>query len=323
MADRDGASRGAGVLDDRRPADLFEELLRCSPEVIVLCDPDGRIDYVNETITRVMGYAPSEVRGADLCCLADAADQPALIEALGEARSGRTTSEIPAEVRLRHADRSLHWYELTVRRHPAGSGPAALLCYLRNVTKQRAAYENALYHATHDGLTGLVNRVVFDRDLKRALAQSRRYGHGVAVLFCDLDGFKAVNDTHGHAQGDQLLAGIGAIISRNTRSCDTVARLGGDEFGVLLTPVDDAADAMAVANRIVAGIRSDPCVAGLIPEVGCSIGVAFASGAGHRPDTVLALADSAMYAAKGRGPNSVLLGHGAMAFAPATKAPPS
>jgi diguanylate cyclase (GGDEF)-like protein/PAS domain S-box-containing protein len=289
----------------------------------MLCDADGRIGYVNETLTRVMGHACADVLGAALYRLADTDDQPALIEALDAARYCSTASDFRTEVRLRHADRSVHWYELTVRSHLAEADNATMLCYLRNVTGRRAAYEDAVYAATHDGLTGLANRAAFDRDLQRASAHSRRYGHGVAVLFCDLDGFKAINDTYGHAQGDQLLVIIGSCISGNTRSCDTVARLGGDEFGVLLTPVDNAADAMAVAGRIVDGIRSDSRVAGLEPAVGCSVGVAFASGAGYRPDTLLALADSAMYSAKRRGRNSVVRHAGKVTAATLMPTPPA
>jgi diguanylate cyclase (GGDEF)-like protein len=224
-------------------------------------------------------------------------------------RTADAEVELRAEMRMRHADDSLHWHEVVVRNLLSDPRVSSILCHLRDVTEARAAYEQIAHAATHDGLTGLVNRAVFDRDLERALAHSRRYGHGVAVLFCDLDGFKAINDGHGHHAGDRLLASVGASIARNTRACDTVARLGGDEFAVVLTRVNDADDALGVARRIIAGISLDPTVVHTKPAVGCSVGVAFTSGSSSGVDapTLLQRADAAMYQAKRRRRNAAHL----------------
>ncbi len=149
-----------------------------------------------------------------------------------------------------------------------------------------------------DPLTDVLNRRGFERELKRSLAYVKRYGTSAALLYVDLDGFKPVNDRHGHAAGDAVLKAIAAALARNVRASDVVARIGGDEFAVLLWNVGGAA-AAAKAAALEAAVYSTPVrwdASTLV--VGASAGVAALLGALDAPADVLARADAAMYARK-------------------------
>jgi diguanylate cyclase (GGDEF)-like protein len=155
-----------------------------------------------------------------------------------------------------------------------------------------------MHQALHDPLTGLPNRTLFLDRLEHALARAERSGLGVAVCFIDLDEFKTVNDSLGHAAGDELLVAVAERMQRCARAADTAARLGGDEFALLLEDVDDVGAAVAVASRIAEELRPPFLVQGREILVKGSIGIASGKRAG---DDVLRNADVAMYLAKGAG----------------------
>jgi diguanylate cyclase (GGDEF)-like protein len=169
------------------------------------------------------------------------------------------------------------------------------------------ALENARLHeelrrqAFHDGLTRLANRALFTDRLEHALARSGRGPGRVAVLFADIDGFKAVNDQLGHVRGDQALMAIAERISGCLRTGDTVARLGGDEFAVLLEDQLDVSEAEHVARRIVDAVREPILLGETQVGVGISIGIAFSNADAATADALLKDADSAMYHAKAAG----------------------
>jgi len=156
--------------------------------------------------------------------------------------------------------------------------------------------------AFHDPLTSLPNRVLFNDRLEHGLAQAKRHDRTLAVMFIDLDGFKAINDTHGHPAGDSVLKTIASRLIAVTREDDTVSRHGGDEFLYLLLELDLEAHASAVATKIVAEL-GQPCElnsngAQLLLRVGCSIGIAMFPGDGETADELVKSADRAMYRAK-------------------------
>ncbi len=158
--------------------------------------------------------------------------------------------------------------------------------------------------ANHDSLTGLANRAAFHARLEVALAHPERRSGTQAVLFVDLDDFKDVNDTLGHAAGDELLCVVAARLSHAVRESDLVARLGGDEFALLLDGVADPSDAFIVAERAVAALASPVEIDGTWAHVGASVGLAMRHD-GSDPDSLMREADVAMYTAKGRGKNRV------------------
>ncbi|MEA2424703.1 MAG: hypothetical protein QOH13_1113, partial [Thermoleophilaceae bacterium] len=160
-------------------------------------------------------------------------------------------------------------------------------------------FEDAVHQAFHDSLTGLPNRALFLDRLEHALARSRRSGSPIAVLFMDLDAFKNVNDSLGHAAGDELLVLVAGRLRRWLRPSDTAARFGGDEFAVLLEDLDGPSAAPRVADRILESLREPFAIQGQEVRVGGSVGIATSSTPGS--DDLLRNADLAMYRAKGLG----------------------
>jgi diguanylate cyclase (GGDEF)-like protein len=181
----------------------------------------------------------------------------------------------------------------------------------RDISERIEAEERLRRMATHDYLTGLPNRPLFNDRLQQAVARHRRSLRGVAVMFCDLDGFKEVNDSCGHAVGDLVLVRIGERLRGVIRETDTPARVGGDEFVVLCEGITDADDLAALAERIIEAVREpipldDGQEGGESVRLGISIGIGLA-GAESRDvdaDRLLTLADTAMYRAKSRGGNT-------------------
>jgi diguanylate cyclase (GGDEF)-like protein len=175
----------------------------------------------------------------------------------------------------------------------------ALLERRRHNRRLEAAREQLRRAATHDELTGLPNRTLLMDRLQVALASAERSGQPAALLFCDLDGFKAVNDTHGHDAGDAVLAATAGRLRAAVRTSDTVARLGGDEFVILCPAAGSAADVEVISRRLRAAVSAPVRAGGLEHRVGISVGSAF-SRAGQSAQALLAAADAQMYAAKRR-----------------------
>lgn len=166
--------------------------------------------------------------------------------------------------------------------------------------KERAEVDR--HDAVHDPLTGLPNRVLFNDRLEHGLAQARRNGWRLAVMFIDLDGFKAVNDTHGHAAGDSVLKAVASRLSQSVREDDTISRYAGDEFMYLVTKVKDSQALSTVAAKILESIQS-PCEVNVDGQtirvtVTASLGIAIFPKDGTTVDTLIHSADKAMYVAK-------------------------
>ena len=181
-----------------------------------------------------------------------------------------------------------------------------LVARLRNEEAARQTSEARLeFMAHHDGLTGLHNRIMLEDRLEQALARAERAGTQVALLFCDLDGFKPINDRYGHDAGDVVLRQIAQRLSQGRRRTDTVARLGGDEFVILLADLDDArAAAKTVAEQCLTAIREPFEIDGTTLTLGMSICIALHAGTAIAPSYLISQADIAMYRAKHAGKGS-------------------
>jgi len=162
--------------------------------------------------------------------------------------------------------------------------------------------ETSRHAAVHDPLTGLPNRVLFTDRLEHGLAQAKRHGWHLAVMFIDLDDFKKINDTYGHDAGDTVLTTIASRLSESVRDDDTVSRHGGDEFLYLLTVVNDEQDLPAVAAKVIASIQMPCCVTvgdrTIHPSISASIGISIFPKDGNTVDALIQSADKAMYQAK-------------------------
>ncbi len=175
----------------------------------------------------------------------------------------------------------------------------------RDVTDHHRLLAELEHQAFHDSLTGLANRSLLRNRLDHAVVRSQRTGVPLGVLFCDMDGFKLVNDTLGHDMGDLILVEVGHRIDRCLRDDDTVARLGGDEFAVILDGTN-ALDAVDAANRVLQALREPFLVSGREIEIRASIGVTVARGESAEADALLCEADIAMYAAKSSGRDCIM-----------------
>jgi two-component system, cell cycle response regulator len=183
-----------------------------------------------------------------------------------------------------------------------GQGDAALLRRaIRHAIERKRVERELSQLAKFDPLTGLPNRLLFRDRLAQAVQRIDRRDQVVALIFIDLDGFKAVNDRYGHATGDRLLKAVAGRLCRLVRRTDTVARLGGDEFTIILEGLRHADDAARVAEQVLRSLRQSFELGGLVIELGASLGVAIASHATEVPDMLTHRADVAMYRAKARG----------------------
>ncbi len=175
---------------------------------------------------------------------------------------------------------------------------------LRYAIERKRLEENIKRMAHHDALTNLPNRALLDDRLVVALAHARRNKEMLAVLYLDLDGFKAVNDTHGHTIGDQLLKDVAKRLTNLLRDEDTVARMGGDEFTLLLTEIKQKEDAAKVANKILNAMKEPVALDTYTLNITTSVGIALYPSDGEDAETLLRNADTAMYKVKENGRNA-------------------
>lgn len=177
---------------------------------------------------------------------------------------------------------------------------------LQRALDERKAYEVELHHqASHDALTGLPNRHLLGDRAAQCLAQAKKAGHGLAMLFLDLDRFKLINDSRGHSVGDALLEAVALRLQATVRDSDTVARFGGDEFVIMLPALAQSVDAANVAQKVVAAFTKPFAAGGQELHVTASVGLSIYPEDGEDSETLLKQADTAMYRAKERGGNRV------------------
>ena len=234
-----------------------------------------------------------------LISIDDQAADPAEVRYLSSIGQ-RTMAMIP----LVAAGRTVGLIEVTSTRRNAFDARAVELAVMlageaAMALENARLYDEIRHQALHDGLTGLANRVLFRDRVEIAVARSRRTGTQLAVLFLDFDDFKALNDTHGHARGDEVLVLAAQRVSDVLRPSDTAARHGGDEFAILVEDIADEADALAVATRLVDALRQPMPLGQTEVRIAASIGVALGGAGIETADDLLRNADVAMYAAKG------------------------
>ncbi|HSK97128.1 MAG TPA: sensor domain-containing diguanylate cyclase [Euzebyales bacterium] len=269
--------------------------------MICVLDAACRITYASPAIARIGGDDADALAGADLRQLVHADDRARFDDVYRAALAdGGGADDHHREARLGTAG-GWRWYETTFRNLMANAAVAGVVGTLRDVTERQEAHERLTYEANHDALTGLANRGAFLRALEHVIRHGGPDGGTPAVLFIDLDGFKEVNDALGHEAGDALLVAVAGVQRRSVLGSDVVGRLGGDEFAAVLTGVDAARSAVAVADRPLRAM-CEPVVVGGQPVVArASIGIAVADRDGVTPDEVLRQADAAMYQVKRDG----------------------
>lgn len=287
----------------------FRSLVQGSSDVIMIAAPTGTLRYVSPAAAGVYGREAEELVGSELAALIHPDDLGRVVHEVRRFLAAPPAEEPTTRIECRFKSGTGEWLnvESTVNRHQGG-----LILNSRDVTERVRLQAQLQHSAEHDPLTDLPNRALFTRRVRQALGGRRAGDPGTAVLFIDLDGFKAVNDTIGHQAGDELLVEAARRLQDSVRSGDTAARLGGDEFAALILG-DGGPDRGAreyqvheIADRLRVTLSQPYRIAGSEVRVAASIGVAFAD-PGITPSDLMRNADLAMYRAKAGGKDRVEL----------------
>jgi diguanylate cyclase (GGDEF)-like protein/PAS domain S-box-containing protein len=288
----------ARVLHDKEAR--FRAAIETTPDGFWAVDNNGRIIDSNLAYSRLSGYSRTELlemRILDLEAREDAETNAQHIEQV--MRDGSATFE----TQHRRKDGSIWPVEIITTFSPILGGQ--FYAFLRDLTERKKAEAMTWHQANFDHLTNLPNRaLLFDR-LNQECILATRSNSKVALLFADLDGFKQVNDDHGHQAGDQVLKEVARRWLETVRASDTVARLGGDEFAIVMSGVQDMRDISALADKLLAALASPiELNSGQTSQVGASIGIAVFPADAIDLDILISRADSAMYESKRKGKNT-------------------
>jgi PAS domain S-box-containing protein len=298
---------------------LFQLISENAADMIALVDSDGRRLYNSPAYLKVLGYSPEDLNATSSIEQIHPDDRPRVLKAAEKARL--TGQGERMEYRVRHKDGSWRTLESTASPIRNAKGQTDKLVIVnRDITERKRAEEMLAHNAFHDGLTNLPNRALFLDRLQQALTLSKRHAnYKFAVLLIDVDEFKIINDSLGHAAGDDLLIQIGQRLKESVRRADTVsrprtsdvperpanddtlARLGGDEFTILLDDIRDPIEAVRVAERVQAELAMPFLVTQQEIVISASIGIAASTSPHTHADDLLRDADIAMYRAKRAG----------------------
>jgi len=306
---RDITQRKLELTELRTAEELFRGAFDGSPIGMAMADGEGRVVRVNSALSELTGRSANDLVGECFDTLTHVSDADQDGQAIGALLSGER-DQYKVETRFQHASGAPIWVALqaTTITDDAGA-PRRFLIQVQDITHRRHYEENLHYLATHDPLTGLHNRASFASQIDAHADLVRRYGSDGALLLLDLDHFKYINDTLGHAAGDQVIARVATTLRGRLRESDVLARLGGDEFAALL-PRATAQTAQLVATNLLEALRAERIA---IPGTGrrtmtASIGIAmFEAGEDLQGEDVLVSADLAMYDAKEAGRNQFAL----------------
>jgi len=264
---------------------------------MAIISPEGRFLRVNRALVELLGYSEDELVGISFPDITHPDDLAAGLQALEEMIENRR-DRYQTEKRYLHADGHVIWTDLSSTIVRDGEArPLYLLSQFQDISARKETEARLAHRASHDELTGLPNRGVLEDRMILSLNRQRRDRQPITVLYLDLDGFKRVNDTHGHDAGDYLLIAIAKRLTALVRPTDVVSRLGGDEFVILCEAMDEKS-ATKLAKRIVEVVPKPIEVDGANLSVTPSIGIALSRDPGIQPSDLLADADMAMYFAK-------------------------
>ncbi len=286
----------------RRSERRLVNFLDSANDLIFCASAEGKLQYANQSWTSALGYDPTADTELNLLDIIHPDNRAKCLVAFGKASAGERVNVL--EGSFIASDGHPIDVEGNITCNPDDGDSTIIWGICRDVTERKQAQAQLYHLAHHDMLTGLPNRLFFIDRLKQARAMARREKKQVAVLFLDLDRFKIINDTLGHAVGDQLLQETASRLLECLREVDTVARLGGDEFSVALANVTCAEDAELIAQKILKALSRPMTLNGHELFITTSIGISLFPDHGEDPVLLIKNADIAMYSAKANGRNN-------------------
>jgi diguanylate cyclase (GGDEF)-like protein/PAS domain S-box-containing protein len=286
---------------------LSEQHLRLAlehlSEGVIALNADGLITYANPAAAKMLGYAAEAMAGSPAF---------SLFRELDGNHNPYTWADAPLAIACRggrHHKQESEFQSSTGQEFPvmykcvplqaATRADPRMLLVFESVLMKRMADNFLSKVAHHDPLTGLGNRQLFKNLITSAIGRAQRHKKGMAILYLDLNGFKAVNDTLGHDAGDALLQQVADRLRRVLREADSVARMGGDEFTLILEDLNSPDEAALAAERVVKAIREPFSIGGKRVQIATSVGIAVYPDDGKDLDTLVKAADAAMYSVKG------------------------
>ncbi|MDG2114798.1 MAG: diguanylate cyclase, partial [Actinomycetota bacterium] len=277
----------------------FQALVENSTDMVVVLDADSAPTFASPSAHRKLPLSINEddQPGDRLIDLVDRDDRATLQSLLNTAR-GAPGAVGPAELRFTDHTGQPLWLEVVLTDLTDEPEVGGIVLNAHDLTARKALEESLRHQALHDSLTGLANRFLFQQRVNHAIVRRSKLQDVVGVLFIDLDDFKTVNDSLGHAVGDKLLKLVADRLTGTLHSADTAARLGGDEFAVLLENSNSKSDAITTAETILTQLNEPFMIDGRVIDTGATIGVCFADDNTNDAELVLRNADVAMYAAK-------------------------
>lgn len=284
---------------------FFAEIVEASPDLVACFDANLRLVYVNRALEEALGRVRTDVVDRSfnevvVNPVRDALWRPLLEAMLKDGKQRELEWGFP------DVQEGPEFFETrAVIQHAPDGSVSSINTFTRRTTERHELEQRLANLAFSDSLTGLPTRALFERRLEQAVARSARTGNSIAVCFCDLDGFKLINDTLGHLAGDEVLVRTSRRVHDAVRASDTVARWGGDEFVVLVEDADLELTRI-VCDRLIEAVEEHiPTDDGFDIDLSASIGVAVAASGSRSAHAMLAHADAALYRAKRRGPGTV------------------
>ena len=294
---------------------LHRYIVNSSPDIVFMLDETGHICFINNKVESLLGYQPSELCGQHFRHILDdrdvargtyalqgpniSADNPRVLEVRLKPRGSRKATR-HFEITAFPVDPQT-WPQTGKTQGGCTGQPARYYGIARDVTERKEAEAFINFQAYHDLLTRLPNRALFKDRLELAITHARRSQQKLAVMFLDLDRFKVVNDTLGHAMGDRLLQAVTHRLEKCLRRGDTLSRFGGDEFTLLLPSIHGNDDARNIARKLINALKAPFQLGDHEVFVGVSIGISVFPEAGETMDLLIQNADIAMYHVKARG----------------------
>jgi len=282
----------------------LSSLIKNSSDVICIVGPDSVVQYVSPSVEQTFGYSPQALTDRRLGDIVHPDEAQRVSSFIASIATQAPTQPLIAEFRVRHSRGRWRDVEAFGTNLMGDESIEALVLNIRDISERKAFQAELEHQAFHDTLTGLPNRALFRDRVKHALEMQRRERLPVAVLFLDIDDFKNVNDSLGHAAGDEVLGQLGSRLEDCMRPVDTAARLGGDEFAILIHEAESELQAIEIAHRVMDALQLPLTLEGREITIAVSVGIAFSDQgivSSRDAEELLRNADAAMYMAKDSG----------------------